>query len=97
LLGGIVAGAPADLVVLDYPAPTPLDTDTLAGHWMFGLSARAVRDVVVGGEVVVRERRLTRVDQDALAAGARLEAARLWDRLEAVAEHPFVPGEVMVG
>jgi putative selenium metabolism protein SsnA len=97
LLGGIVAGAPADLVVLDYPAPTPLDTDTLAGHWMFGLSARAVRDVVVGGEVVVRERRLTRVDQDALAAGARLEAARLWDRLEGVAEHPFVPGEVMVG
>jgi hypothetical protein len=64
---------------------------------MFGLSARAVRDVIVGGEVVVRERRLTRVDQDALAADARLEAARLWERLEGVAEHPFVPGEVMVG
>jgi cytosine/adenosine deaminase-related metal-dependent hydrolase len=97
LLGRVVAGAPADLVVLDYPAPTPLTSDTLAAHWTFGLSARAVRDVIVGGRVAVRERRLTAVDQDALAADARPVAARLWERLDEVPEHAFVPGEVMVG
>ena len=97
LLGRIVAGAPADLVVLDYPAPTPLTSDTLAAHWTFGLSARAVRDVIVGGRVAVRDRRLTAVDQDALAAAARPVAARLWGRLDEVPEHAFVPGEVMVG
>jgi cytosine/adenosine deaminase-related metal-dependent hydrolase len=97
LFGRIVPGAPADLVVLDYPAPTPLTSDTLAGHWTFGLSARAVRDVIVAGRVVVRDRRLTSVDQDALAAGARHEAARLWERLDTIAEHGFAPGEVMVG
>jgi hypothetical protein len=37
------------------------------------------------------------VDVDALAAVARTEAARLWERLEAIGEHPFAPGEVMVG
>ncbi len=57
--GRIVPGAPADLVVLDQPLPTPITADTLAGHWVFGLSARAVRDVLVAGRVVVREGRLT--------------------------------------
>jgi putative selenium metabolism protein SsnA len=96
-LGRIEAGAPADVVVLDYPAPTPVTSETLADHWTFGLSARAVRDVIVAGRVVVREGRLTAVDGEAIAAEARVEAARLWERLDAIGEHPFAPGEVLVG
>lgn len=95
--GRIVAGAPADLVVLDYPAPTPVSRETLSAHWTFGLSARAVRDVLVAGRVVVRDRRLATADQEGLAAEARTVAGRLWERLDAIAEHPFAPGEVMVG
>lgn len=95
--GRVVPGAPADLVVLDYAAPTPVTASTLAGHWRFGLSARAVRDVIVAGRVVVRDRRLTTVDEDELVAIARTEASRLWDRLDAIGEHPFAPGEVLVG
>jgi hypothetical protein len=53
-LGRLAAGAPADLVVLDAPMPTPVETATLPGHWIFGLSARAVRDVMVAGMLVVR-------------------------------------------
>jgi putative selenium metabolism protein SsnA len=97
LLGRLVAGAPADIVVLDYPAPTPVDGSTLAAHWVFGLSARSVRDVLVDGRIVVRDRRLATVDQDALVADARAEAVRLWRRLEEIPIHPYVPGEVMVG
>jgi putative selenium metabolism protein SsnA len=89
--GRLEVGAPADIVVLDYPAPTPVTAATLADHWTFGLSARAVRDVIVAGRVVVRERRLVAVDQDELVAGAREAAARLWERLEAMPEHPFAP------
>ena len=81
LLGRIALGAPADLVVLDYAAPTPLDAATLAGHWIFGISAAHVRDVIVAGELVVRDRRLTRVDDAALTAQAGVEAERLWARL----------------
>jgi putative selenium metabolism protein SsnA len=97
LLGRVVAGAPADIVVLDYPAPTPVDEGTLAAHWLYGLSARAVRDVLVDGRMVVRARRLVTVDQDALVAEARTEAGRLWRRLDEIPVHPFAPGEVMVG
>ncbi|HXF56038.1 MAG TPA: amidohydrolase family protein [Actinomycetota bacterium] len=94
LLGALEPGAPADLVVLEYDPPTPLEPETLAAHWVFGLSARHVRDVVVGGELVVRDRRPTRVDPAEVAARARRAAERLWGRLDELDEHPFVPAGV---
>jgi cytosine/adenosine deaminase-related metal-dependent hydrolase len=84
-------GAPADLVVLDYTAPAPVHDASFAGHWIFGLGSRCVRDVMVAGEWVVLDRRLTRVDQDELAASARAEAERLWRRLEEIGPHTFEP------
>jgi len=84
LIGRIAVGAPADLAVLDYDPPTPLEAQSLAGHWIFGITGARVRDVLVGGELVVRDRRLTRVDEGALAATARKESERLWARMEAL-------------
>jgi putative selenium metabolism protein SsnA len=91
LLGTLQLGAPADLVVLDYPAPAPVRAQSFAGHWIFGLSSRHVRDVMVAGEWVVTDRRLTRVDAAELAAGASAQAERLWQRLDGVSPHPFEP------
>jgi cytosine/adenosine deaminase-related metal-dependent hydrolase len=91
LLGRIEPGAPADLVVLDYDPPTPLDAGNLAGHWVFGLSASHVRDVVVDGEVVVRDRRLVRSRDGDLRAYAQAAARELWERMDAIPEHPFEP------
>jgi putative selenium metabolism protein SsnA len=95
LLGTLEPGAPADLAVLDYAAPTPVDDATLGGHWIFGLSSAAVRDVMVGGELVVRDRRLTRVDEAALLDEARRETHRLWSRIEAIGPHPFAPSRLL--
>jgi putative selenium metabolism protein SsnA len=91
LLGTIRPGAPADLVVLDYPTPTPVTSDNLVGHWLFGLSAGQVRDVYVAGELVVEARRSTRLDEAAVAAEGNHEAERLWARMEAIPAHHFEP------
>jgi putative selenium metabolism protein SsnA len=91
LLGTLAPGAPADLVVLDYAAPTPLRQSTLAGHWIFGLSSRTVRDVMVAGEWVVRDRRVVLADQDELVASACAQAERLWTRLAETPAHEFEP------
>jgi cytosine/adenosine deaminase-related metal-dependent hydrolase len=91
LLGTLEPGAPADLVVLDYGPPAPLDAGSLPGHWLFGLSARDVRDVMVAGEWVVRDRRLVHMEYDRIVAEARAEARRLWDRLESLGPHEFDP------
>jgi putative selenium metabolism protein SsnA len=90
-LGTLDVGAPADLVVLDYAAPTPVDAHTFPGHWVYGLGSRHVRDVMVAGEWVVLDRRLTRADHRELAAEARDQAERLWERLEEVPQHEFEP------
>jgi putative selenium metabolism protein SsnA len=89
--GRLEAEAPADLVVLDYRSPTPLESENVAGHWAFGLSSKDVRDVMVGGELVVADRRLTRVDQDKIPELAAKAAERLWSRLEDIGPHPFEP------
>jgi putative selenium metabolism protein SsnA len=89
LLGRIEPGAPADIVVLGYPATTPVDTTTMAAHWVFGFGAGSVRDVIVAGRIVVRDGSPTQVDADALLAGSREAAARLWRRLDEVEIHPF--------
>jgi cytosine/adenosine deaminase-related metal-dependent hydrolase len=91
LLGRIEPGAPADLVVLAYDPPTPITADSLGGHWVFGLGSGHVRDVIVAGEVVVRDRRLAHVDEAELRAKAREQAGRLWARMDRIAEHPFEP------
>jgi putative selenium metabolism protein SsnA len=91
LLGTLEPGAPADLVVLDYAAPAPVNDSSLAGHWVYGLSSRHVRDVMVAGEWVVRDRRLVRVDANELAARASEQASRLWRRLDEIGPHPFEP------
>jgi putative selenium metabolism protein SsnA len=91
LLGTLAPGGPADLVVLDYPAPTPLTAASLAGHWVFGLDSRRVRDVYVAGEQVIAAGRSTRLDEAELAAASTAQATRLWRRVDEIPPHPFRP------
>ena len=91
LLGEIRPGAAADLVVLDYDPPAPLTEDNLAGHWLFGLSSRHVRDVFVAGRPVVEDRQLIGADREGVVARGREAAQRLWARMEGIGPHPFEP------
>ena len=79
--GKLDAGAPADLVVLDYRPPTPLATANVGGHLLFGIDRSHVRSVMVAGRWVVRDRALVQVDGAAVAAQARTAAAALWRRI----------------
>jgi cytosine/adenosine deaminase-related metal-dependent hydrolase len=91
LLGTLVPGAPADLMVLLYARATPLSAENISDHCIFGISAGDVRDVIVGGEMVVRDRRLVRADELEIAAHAREESARLWRRMAEIPAHDFEP------
>jgi cytosine/adenosine deaminase-related metal-dependent hydrolase len=80
-LGTLEPDAPADLVVLDYHSPTPIDSSNLAGHLLFGLTSAHVRDVMVQGEFVVRDRVHQGVDEQELAVRCRSAAPLLWERM----------------
>ncbi len=80
-LGELRVGAAADLVVVDYHPPTPLDDSTVSGHLVFGISQATVDTTVVGGRLLMEGRRLRiDVDEEALAAEARDRARALWER-----------------
>jgi cytosine/adenosine deaminase-related metal-dependent hydrolase len=77
------AGAPADLVVLDYRPPTPLAAENLAGHLLFGIDRSHVRSTMVAGRFVLRDRRIVTLDEEQVLARARAVAASLWERMAA--------------
>lgn len=80
-LGRLSEGAAADLILVDYDPPTPLEPATVRGHIVFGLSQSAVDTTIAGGRVLMAGRRLELdVDEAALAARARELAASLWER-----------------
>ena len=81
LLGELVPGAPADLVVLDYASPTPLETSNLESHFLFGMGSWNVRDVMVAGRWVVRDRRHELIDEEEVAANCRVAAPKVWERM----------------
>ena len=91
LLGTLDPGAPADLIVVAYEAPSPLLEETLAGHVVFGFSPGQVRDVYVAGELVVAAGRSTRVDEAKAAATQLSVTKRLWQRLDEIPAHDFEP------
>jgi len=79
--GALEVGLAADLVVLggDGPEWVPPGADP-ALQLVWGTDGRAVRDVLVAGRWVVRDRRPTLVDLDALRAAAREAGAALMSR-----------------
>ena len=80
-VGTLERGALADVVILDYDPPTPLETGNFMGHLIFGLSGGAVESVMVNGSFVMREREFLTVDAAAVAARGREQARALWRRM----------------
>lgn len=79
--GTLERGAPADLVVLDYRPPTPLTSENLAGHLLFGVDRSHVRSTLVAGRFVLRDRRIVALDEADVLARAREAASALWARM----------------
>ena len=81
-LGELREGGPGDVVVIDYDPPTPLESANSFGHMVFGMSQAAVDTTIVGGRVLMENKRLTLdLDESRINARARELAAKLWKRL----------------
>lgn len=80
-LGRLQAGYEADLVVVDYEAPTPLSADNALGHWFFGLlESWRPRHVWVAGTALLTDF-VPHVPEAALHREARRVAGALWSRI----------------
>lgn len=80
-IGELKEGAAADVILMDYLPPTPLDNGTVLGHLIFGISQAVVDTTICGGRVLMEGRKLNiDLDEVEMAAKSRELAVKLWDR-----------------
>ncbi|MEK7383038.1 MAG: amidohydrolase family protein [Elusimicrobiota bacterium] len=80
-LNGFSGDGGNNLVVLDYAPATPVTAHNLAGHFIYGMNSSQVEHVISNGRLIVKNRRMTTVDEDEILRGAVRQAERLWRRL----------------
>ncbi len=78
--GELVVGAAADVIIVDYKSPTPVTAANLPWHLIFGVDGGLVTTTIVNGRVLMQDRVLQTLDEDAIFARARELAAALWQR-----------------
>ncbi len=80
-VGAITVGGPADLAILDYLPPTPLDAGNFPGHLIFGLVDAVVDTTVCRGKVLMRNKKVLSLDEERITARSRELAPKVWKRL----------------
>ncbi|MFQ5943446.1 MAG: putative aminohydrolase SsnA [Anaerolineales bacterium] len=81
-VGVIEPGAHADLIFVDYHPTTPLSTDNLPWHILFGYHESMVTTTIVAGNVLMRDRELLTLDEAQITARSRELAPAVWDRYQ---------------
>lgn len=80
-LGELCEGAAADLVFIDYRPTTPLSAENLPWHLLFGVEASMITATVCAGRVLMRDRKILTLDEEAITARSRELAAKAWQRV----------------
>jgi len=79
--GAIAKDHYADIIIVDYKGPTPVNSDTINSHILFGITGRHVDTTIINGRVVMKDRVLPNIDEEALMAKSRERALKLWKRI----------------
>ena len=80
--GEICEGAAGDIAIFDYDPPTPLERGNVFGHLVFGISQTEADATIVGGRVLMENRKLVlNLDEARINARARELAKNLWKRM----------------
>jgi len=80
-VGEIKEGYPADLAILDYQSPTPINEGNFLGHLIFGLVDAIVDTTVCKGKILMKGKKILVLDEERIAARSRELAAEMWKRL----------------
>ncbi len=80
-LGIIGKNALADIIVVDYDAPTPVTAQNYSSHILFGLMGRNVVSTMIDGRFVMKDRELLSADEAKIYAESRSVAQKFWERV----------------
>ncbi len=78
---GFAGDGENNLVVLDYPSPTPVSEENFLAHLFYGMNAGHVDSVIARGRLIVENGKVLTVNEEEVLALTRAGAAKLWPRL----------------
>jgi len=78
--GALRPGAHADVIFVDYHPYTPLTAENLPWHILFGFHESMVTTTIVAGEILMKDRQMVTLDEEAITAKALEQAPQVWER-----------------
>lgn len=79
--GVLEPGAAADVIVMDYKPFTPFSAENIDGHMLFGMTGRQCQTTIAGGRLLMKDRELIDIDEEAENAHILEAAKKLWGDL----------------
>jgi putative selenium metabolism protein SsnA len=86
VIGSLIPGAFADLILVDYHPHTPMTAGNIPWHIVFGFHESMVTTTIAAGKVLMKDRQLLTLDAEAIAAHARELAPAVWEKYRTFAE-----------
>ena len=80
-LGVLKPGAAADIIVIDYKPFTPFSDENIDGHMIFGMTGRQCQTTIAAGKLLMKDRELIGIDEEAENAHILEQAKKLWGDL----------------
>ena len=80
-LGVLKPGAAADIIVMDYKPFTPFSDANIDGHMIFGMTGRQCQTTIANGKLLMKDRVLVGIDEEAVNAHILEAAKELWGAL----------------
>ena len=80
-LGVLKAGAAADIIVMDYKPYTPFSDENIDGHMIFGMTGRQCQTTIGNGKILMKDRELVGIDEEAENAHILEYAKKFWGSL----------------
>lgn len=78
-IGQIKNDFEADIIILDYLPCTAFETENFYGHLLFGISQSLVDTTIVGGKILMENKKLKLdIDEEAINAKAASLAKKIW-------------------
>ena len=81
-IGKIKVGYAADIIIMDYNAFSPISSQNIDGHMIFGMTGRQCEFTMCAGKILMKDRKLVNVDEKAIDDFAMEQSIKLWKSLD---------------
>lgn len=70
-----------NLIIFDYNPPTPFLQENILGHFFYGISSSDIIHVISNGELILENKKLTKINEQEILIFARQQAKELWKKI----------------